>query len=116
MMMNLLLLTVKYFSILRSRWGEHSLKNILKVPLNQLLQLHGGINKQDQWAILILDTKNQLNHTKAKNKEIIPVSSEQELLSKFLDRMEEISPDILVGYNSDYFDIPYLYSIVFKKY
>ena len=63
----------------------------------------------DQWAILILDTKNQLNHTKAKNKEIIPVSSEKELLSKFLDRMEEISPDILVGYNSDYFDIPYLF-------
>jgi DNA polymerase elongation subunit (family B) len=23
--------------------------------------------------------------------------------------MEEIEPDMLVGYNSDYFDIPYLY-------
>ncbi len=63
----------------------------------------------DQWAILILDKKGQLNRTKAKNKEIIPVGSESELLSKFLDRMEEISPDILVGYNSDYFDIPYLF-------
>jgi DNA polymerase elongation subunit (family B) len=63
----------------------------------------------DQWAILILDKKGQLNRTKARNKEIIPVGSESELLSKFLDRMEEISPDILVGYNSDYFDIPYLF-------
>jgi DNA polymerase elongation subunit (family B) len=63
----------------------------------------------DQWAILILDKKGQLNRTKAKNKEIIPVSTEKELLTKFLDRMEEISPDILVGYNSDYFDIPYLF-------
>ena len=63
----------------------------------------------DQWAILILDKKGQLNRTKAKNKEIIPVATEKELLLKFLDRMEEISPDILVGYNSDYFDIPYLF-------
>ena len=23
--------------------------------------------------------------------------------------MEEIQPDMLIGYNSDYFDIPYLY-------
>ena len=63
----------------------------------------------DQWAILILDKKDQLNRTKARNKEIIPVATEKELLSKFLDKMEEISPDILVGYNSDYFDIPYLF-------
>jgi DNA polymerase elongation subunit (family B) len=63
----------------------------------------------DQWAILIIDKKNQIKHTKAKNREIIPVSTEKELLTKFLDRMEEIAPDILVGYNSDYFDIPYLF-------
>jgi hypothetical protein len=37
----------------------------------------------DQWAILILDKKGQLNRTKAKNKEIIPVSTEKELLTKF---------------------------------
>ena len=63
----------------------------------------------DQWAIIILDKKGQLNHTKAKNKEIIPVSTEDELLRLWLRRLEEIEPDILVGYNSDYFDIPYLY-------
>ena len=63
----------------------------------------------DEWGILILDTKNQLEHTKARNKEITPVKSEQELLAKFLEKFREIDPDILVGYNSDYFDIPYLY-------
>jgi DNA polymerase elongation subunit (family B) len=63
----------------------------------------------DEWGILILDTKNQLEHTKARNKEIIPVKSEDELLAKFLEKFREIDPDILVGYNSDYFDIPYLY-------
>ena len=63
----------------------------------------------DEWGILILDIKNQLKHTKAKNKEITPCKSESELLAKFLEKFREIDPDILVGYNSDYFDIPYLY-------
>tara|TARA_R110000824_G_scaffold36287_2_gene112937 strand:+ start:424 stop:2166 length:1743 start_codon:yes stop_codon:yes gene_type:complete len=63
----------------------------------------------DQWGILILDTKNQLKHTKAKNREIIPVQHEADLLYKWIEKLEEIQPDILIGYNSDYFDIPYLY-------
>ena len=63
----------------------------------------------NEWGILILDTKNQLKHNKFKNKEITPVKSEQELLAKFLEKFRKIDPDILVGYNSDYFDIPYLY-------
>jgi len=63
----------------------------------------------DQWAIIILDKKGQLKRTKAKNKEIIPFRHEADLLDCFLSRMEEIQPDMLVGYNSDYFDIPYLY-------
>lgn len=68
--------------------------------------------KEDHWAILVTDKKNQLKHTKTgenKNKEIIPVANERELLAKFLEMFRDIDPDILVGYNSDYFDIPYLY-------
>jgi DNA polymerase elongation subunit (family B) len=67
---------------------------------------------KDYWAILILDKQNQLSHTKTgenKNKEIIPVATEQELLLKFIEAFRDINPDILIGYNSDYFDIPYLY-------
>tara|TARA_R100001443_G_scaffold113725_1_gene128856 strand:- start:2107 stop:3849 length:1743 start_codon:yes stop_codon:yes gene_type:complete len=63
----------------------------------------------DTWHILILDKKNQLKHTKAKNKEIIPCRTENELLAKFIEKIRDIDPDILIGYNSDYFDIPYLY-------
>ena len=63
----------------------------------------------DEWVIIILDKKGQLNHTKAKNKEIIPVATEEQLLKIWLQRLEHIQPDILIGYNSDYFDIPYLY-------
>jgi DNA polymerase elongation subunit (family B) len=68
----------------------------------------------DQWGILILDTKNQLKHTKARNKEIIPVQHESDLLFKWIEKLEEIEPDMLIGYNSDYFDIPYLYYRIFN--
>jgi DNA polymerase elongation subunit (family B) len=63
----------------------------------------------DEWGILILDPKKQINYTKNENKEIIPCNTEEELLMKFLEKIREIDPDILVGWNSDYFDIPYLY-------
>ena len=62
----------------------------------------------DEWVIIILDKKGQIKHTKG-HKEIIPVATEEELLALFLERYREINPDILVGWNSDYFDIPYLY-------
>jgi DNA polymerase elongation subunit (family B) len=68
--------------------------------------------QKDYWSILILDKKSQLAHTKTgknKNKEIIPCATENELLAKFVEAIREMDPDILVGYNSDYFDIPYLY-------
>ena len=63
----------------------------------------------DEWKILILDKKGELSHTKEGNKEIVPCKSEVILLEAFLNNLREINPDILVGYNSDYFDIPYLY-------
>jgi len=65
--------------------------------------------QENKWVILILDKKGQLKHTKAKDKEIVPLLTEEELLQTFIVRMREINPDILIGYNSDYFDIPYLY-------
>ncbi len=65
--------------------------------------------QEDKWSIVILDKKSQLARTKAKNKEIIPCSTEVELLKTFIKLFKEMNPDILIGWNSDYFDIPYLY-------
>jgi DNA polymerase elongation subunit (family B) len=64
----------------------------------------------DDWKIIILDKDNKIEHTIDKQgREVIPVKRESDLLEKFLNTLEEIEPDILIGYNSDYFDIPYLY-------
>ena len=63
----------------------------------------------NKWVILILDKQNQLKTFKSENKEIIPISTERQLLTKFIEHVRSIDPDILIGYNSDFFDIPYLY-------
>ena len=65
--------------------------------------------KADEWAIIILDRKNQLKNTQSKNQKIIACSTEKELLTRFVGIVRDIDPDILIGYNSDYFDVPYLY-------
>jgi len=63
----------------------------------------------NKWVILILDKQNQIQQFKSENKEIIPVQTERQLLTKFIEHFRSIDPDILLGYNSDFFDIPYLY-------
>jgi DNA polymerase elongation subunit (family B) len=65
--------------------------------------------QQDKWYILILDKQNHIEKTTSGNKTIIPVTTERELLTKWLNYLGKVQPDILIGYNSDYFDIPYLY-------
>ena len=68
----------------------------------------------DQWGIVILDPKRQLKEKNEGNRHIIPCNTEQGLLSTFIEKYKQIDPDILVGYNSDYFDIPYLYYRICK--
>ena len=63
----------------------------------------------DEWSIVILDKKGDLQEKQEGNRKIYPVRTEQDLLEYFLRQIQDIAPDILVGYNSDYFDIPYLY-------
>ena len=63
----------------------------------------------DEWAIVILDKTGEIKAGTQDGREIIPVKRENDLIEVFLSRMEVIQPDILVGYNSDYFDIPYIY-------
>jgi len=75
-------------------------------PITSIAWWH---RQADEWKILILDKKGELQHDKEGNREVIPVQTEKALLEAFITHLREINPDILVGYNSDYFDIPYLY-------
>ena len=62
-----------------------------------------------QKICLIVDPSGQIEEINQDDKHIIPCKNERELIGKFLSKFEELDPTILVGYNSDYFDMPYLY-------
>ena len=63
----------------------------------------------------ILDKQNQIEELSADGKTIIPCIDENTLLRKFLNKWEQMDPTICVGFNSDYFDMPYLYYRIKKR-
>jgi len=97
------------FFDIETEMGDALTEEYIKSAPKKVTSIAWYDKQVDKWGILILDKKSQLNRTKARNKEIIPCATEDELLLKFLERFREIDPDIIVGWNSDYFDIPYLY-------
>jgi DNA polymerase elongation subunit (family B) len=62
-----------------------------------------------QKICLIIDKIKEIKEYNQDGKHIIPCGTEKELIKRFLDKLEELDPTILVGYNSEYFDVPYLY-------
>ena len=97
------------FFDIETEMGDALTEDYIKSAPKKVTSIAWYDKQVDEWAILILDPKSNLKRTKAKTKEIIPCATEEELLLKFLERFREIDPDIVVGWNSDYFDIPYHY-------
>ena len=67
-----------------------------------------------KYYCLVLDEKKQLSYAYEDNKEIIPCDSEIDLLSKFISLWCDADPTIVTGWNSEFFDIPYLYHRICK--
>ena len=61
-----------------------------------------------KYYCLILDEKNQIEAVEG-DKEIRPYKTEAEMLSAFLNLWEELDPTIITGWNSGFFDVPYMY-------
>ena len=61
-----------------------------------------------KYYCLILDEKNQIKAVNG-DKEIRPYKTEAEMLSAFLNLWEELDPTIITGWNSGFFDVPYMY-------
>ena len=62
-----------------------------------------------QYICFIIDKSGEIKETNQDNKLVIPCHSEKELIKRFLSKLEELDPTIICGYNSEYFDMPYLY-------
>ena len=67
-----------------------------------------------KYYCLVLDEKQQLKPAQEENKEIIPCDNEFDLLSRFISLWVEADPTIVTGWNSEFFDIPYLYHRICK--
>jgi DNA polymerase elongation subunit (family B) len=63
----------------------------------------------------ILDKAGKIEDINQDGKVVISCPDENTLLRKFLLKWEQIDPTIVVGYNSDFFDIPYLYYRIQKR-
>lgn len=63
----------------------------------------------------ILDKKQEIESIVDGNKHIVSCVSEKDLIKKFLLRWEQMDPTIVIGWNSDYFDLPYLYYRISKE-
>jgi DNA polymerase elongation subunit (family B) len=57
----------------------------------------------------ILDEAKLMTSSESEGKFVIPCNSEKDLMSQFLNKWEELDPTIVTGWNSEFFDIPYLY-------
>ena len=63
----------------------------------------------------ILDKKQTIQEVQEDGKTIVPCIDENTLLRKFLSKWEQMDPTICVGFNSDFFDMPYLYYRIKKR-
>lgn len=63
----------------------------------------------DKWYCLIVDDKDRIESYNDGNKSIIVFKNDKNLLKHFITHLSDIKIDLLVGWNSDYFDIKYVY-------
>ena len=62
-----------------------------------------------KYTAFILDRDRKMDHFDDQSREVISLQDEESLLMHFLTKWEEIQPTIVTGWNSDQFDMPYLY-------
>jgi len=67
-----------------------------------------------KYYCLVLDEKKQLKYTVEDDKYIIPCDDEYDLLTQFIHLWQEADPTIVTGWNSEFFDMPYLYHRICK--
>ena len=70
-----------------------------------------AFNDEDEYYCLILDPEHKVT---LENENVIRHEDEASLLNDFLKRYMAINPDILTGWYTDSFDIPYIYNRMTK--
>jgi len=86
----------------------------IKNPKGEITAIALYDNNSQKYFCFILDKESKMDEINSDKKQIIPFISEKELLHGFLDKWIELDPTIITGWNSGFFDIPYLYYRICK--
>jgi len=99
---------IVYFDIECEIGGALTTEYIKTAPMKiTSISLYDATAKK--YYCLILDEKNELTSIDEDDKQVVPCSNEEQLLSLFLTLWETVDPTIITGWNSGFFDVPYLY-------
>ena len=81
-------------------------------PIGKITSIAIYNKRSSKGYVIVLDERDNVAHARkrALNYEVIIASTEEDLLLHFYKIYEEMQPDILTGWNIDYYDIPYLYN------
>ena len=86
----------------------------IKDPKGKITSVALYDNNSKKYYCLVLDEQKLMTEAKSEGKEVIPYKSEKELLNGFLDLWIKLDPTIISGWNSEFFDMPYLYHRINK--
>jgi DNA polymerase elongation subunit (family B) len=86
----------------------------IKQALAKITALALYDNNSKKYYCLVLDETGTMKEAHDDAKEVIPYTSESELLHGFLDKWYQLDPTIVTGWNSMFFDIPYMYYRISK--
>ncbi len=98
---------IVYFDIECEIVGALTPENI-KDPKGKITSVAVYDNNSKKYYCLILDESKRLNKISGET-EIVRYDNEKDLLNGFLDLWIKLDPTIISGWNSQYFDVPYLY-------
>jgi DNA polymerase elongation subunit (family B) len=77
---------------------------------NELTAIGLHDNISNQYWVLVMDKSGKMVEKKTDKAIVLPFTDERDMCMKFLDLYEGIAPDVVTGWNIDYFDIPYLFN------
>ena len=86
----------------------------VRSPLGKITSIALYDNNSKTYYCYILDITNSITPSNNNLKYVIPCPTEKDLLLQFLNKWEELDPTIISGWNSEFFDIPYLYNRMVK--
>ena len=88
---------------------ENGVPNI-ENPNNEITSIAVYDSVTQEYSVLVLDKAGYQPSREYDNVKVVMYTSETDLLYGFLDLYEQIGPTIITGWNTDNFDIPYLYN------